>query len=413
MNLINRLIISLIYLNTAILLVPDRLKGLPIILLLILVLYRHFKLTKKPILLTKTYLISIGFFIIILFGVLYSSNFSYGLKKIETGLSLIVFPTIFFLISGDKIIINKKTIKTLKLTFIVSLMFFLILTFLYFYITEPFYTFKSTVIHYTNLVDIRINNYKIHPIYLSINIGIALVFTLSLLGEKEQKNKYIIVFLFLVLIAFMVILNKKGPIIFLVFLGVILLIKEKFNFKLILSTSLIFLIFLISIIFIPKYNNVNKFAELTNIGSLGKDDNSSTAIRLQIYECSIIKVFQYPFFGYGIGDVKNVLDDCYREKNKDLLKNNYNSHNQYLSILLSSGIIGFLAFAYYIFFVLKISNTTDSKVLFFLMVYFSLNMLTENILEREDGVIIISFLINFFLFSVKKKNISSMNNNYD
>ena len=47
------------------------------------------------------------------------------------------------------------------------------------------------------------------------------------------------------------------------------------------------------------------------------------------------------------------------------------------------------------------------------MVYFSLNMLTENILEREDGVIIISFLINFFLFSVKKKNISSMNNNYD
>ena len=406
MNLINRLIISLIYLNTAILLVPDRLKGLPIILLLILVLYRHFKLTKKPILLTKTYLISIGFFIIILLGVLYSSNFSYGLKKIESGLSLIIFPTIFFLISGDKIIINKKTIKTLKLTFIISLIFFLILTFLYFYITEPFYTFKSTLIHYTNLVDVRINNYKIHPIYLSINIGVAIVFIISLLGNKEQKNKYIIVFLLFLLIVFMAILNKKGPLISLVLLGLIFIVKKKFNYKLILSASLIFVFFFISVIFIPKYKNVNKFAELINIGSLEKDKNSSTAIRLQIYECSIKKVFQHPFFGYGIGDVKNILDDCYRQKNKYLLKKNYNSHNQYLSILLSSGVIGFLAFAYYIFFVLKIANKTDSQVLFFLMLFFCFNMLTENILEREDGVIIISFLTNFFLFSVQKRNVT-------
>jgi hypothetical protein len=31
-------------------------------------------------------------------------------------------------------------------------------------------------------------------------------------------------------------------------------------------------------------------------------------------------------------------------------------------------------------------------------------MLTENILEREDGVIVAAFFLNLFLFSINKKN---------
>jgi len=162
--------------------------------------------------------------------------------------------------------------------------------------------------------------------------------------------------------------------------------------------SIITIVLVSLIVFLPRYKNENKFYELLEIG---KDKNSSSGLRLQIYECSIQQIARSPLFGYGWGDIKTVLNDCFTEnKSLVLLKNNYNSHNQYLSILLSTGLLGFMAFMYYFFYIFRISNKRDSQLLFLLTLYFCLNMLTENILEREDGVIIIALLINIFLFSI-------------
>jgi O-antigen ligase len=147
---------------------------------------------------------------------------------------------------------------------------------------------------------------------------------------------------------------------------------------------------------VPRYNNENRFVELIDIRN---NKNSSTDVRLQIYECAIKQIGKSPIFGYGWGDIKTVLNECYAQnKSWILLQNNYNSHNQYLSILLSTGVIGFLAFLYYLFYIFRISNKSESLLLFFLILYFCFNMLTENILEREDGVIIFSFFINLFAF---------------
>ena len=407
----NKLLQIVICFNCAILLVPDQFKGLPIITLLLLVVFRYIKLKDKPILATKTYGISIAFFIILLLSLLYTNNLSYGIKNLETSLSLIAFPTIFYIISGDKKIIDKNLINTLKITFVFSVFFFLLTTFTYFYITEPFYTFKSTLVHYTNLVDIRINYYKIHPIYLSIYIGIAIIFVLSLIEKSKKNKKKLFLAILLILILFIAILNKKGPIISLSIVGFLFLFKNKNNLKKIVSIVLISIVLISAIVFIPKHKNINRFKELLNINQIKNDNNSSTGIRLQIYNCALKQIAQSPLFGYGWGDVKTILNNCYNEKNKNLLNKNYNSHNQFLSILLSSGLIGFLAFTYYLFYLFKTSNNKESQVLFFLVLFFSLNMLTENILEREDGVIVISFLINFYLFSPidEHKYIKSLN----
>jgi O-antigen ligase len=402
-NLYNWLVCFLIYINSATILVPDKFKAWPIGLLLLTVIVRYFKLNGKPILETKKFLVSIGFFIVLVFSITYSSDISFAIRKLETGASLFIFPLIFYIVGADKVLFTEKTIQTLKLTFIFSLIFFLISTFSFFYFTEPFYTFKSTLVHYTNLVDIRIKHYEIHSIYLSIYIGVAIIFALSIIRNCKPSLRKILFFVLLLLIIFMAILNKKGPIISLGIVGFIVLIKNKFNYKRILYLSSISIILILFIIYVPKYNNVNKFSELWNVENFKSNNNSSTGIRIQIYQCAIKKIVQSPIYGYGWGDTKKVLNDCYSQKNENLLKRNYNSHNQFLSILLSVGVLGFLAFLYYLFYVLKISNKRKSQLLFLLTLYFCLNMLTENILEREDGVIIIALFISVFLFSPNKE----------
>ena len=396
------MLLFFIYLNSATILVPDKFKAWPIAILAFVIIVRYFKLKTKPTLEIKKLLISIGFFLILVLSTAYSSDIPHAFKKLETGSSLVVFPLLFYIIAGDRNIFSENNIRTLKLTFIISLVFFLISTFAYFYFTEPFFSFKNTLEHYTNLVDIRISKYRIHPIYLSIYIGIAIIFSLTLFKENKPKTKYFIFFALPILIAFTAILNKKGPIISLAVIGFFFLIKNKFNFKKIVYITPLFILLAGLIVFIPRYKNENKFEELLEIGN---NKNSSSGLRLQIYGCALQEIAKSPICGYGWGDAKTVLSNCYaRGTSGELLKNNYNSHNQYLSILLSIGILGFLAFVYYLFYIFKMSSQSNSQALFFLTLYFCLNMLTENILEREDGVIVIAFFLNLFLFRINKKD---------
>tara|TARA_R110002051_G_scaffold55482_2_gene103323 strand:- start:155 stop:1369 length:1215 start_codon:yes stop_codon:yes gene_type:complete len=400
MSLLNKLIINLIYLNAAILLLPDKLKPILIFLLFISVIFRYFKLKKKPVLQNRKYVASILFFIILVVSCFYSQDTFNAIKKVETSLSLIIFPTIFYFIAGDKEIINYKTLTIVKKVFIFSVLTFLLISFSYFFATEPYYTFKSTLVHYSNLVNIRVSMYLIHPIYLSIFVGVAIIFCLQIINESNSKKNRLFIISLLLLIVFMAILSKKGPILSFIPLGIFFLLKN--TNKKVYYLIPFFLILIVSIIYLPKYKGINNFVELNNLVNNQNEQNSSTGIRLQIYDCSIEQIIKSPVFGYGIGDASNVLNECYEKKNPILLEKNYNSHNQFLSIYLSTGIIGFVAFIYFLVFIIKVANKKDTQILFLLVLYFCFNMFTENILEREDGVILVSFLLSLYLFDNKQ-----------
>ena len=111
------------------------------------------------------------------------------------------------------------------------MLIFLIVSFTYFYLTEPFFTFKSTLIHYTNLVRIRLEAYQIHPIYLSIYIGVAIIFIVSILGQAKGRFRAFLYGILLILIAFTAMLDKKGPIISLGVIGLIIILKNKSQLK--------------------------------------------------------------------------------------------------------------------------------------------------------------------------------------
>ena len=107
--------------------------------------------------------------------------------------------------------------------------------------------------------------------------------------------------------------------------------------------------------------------------------------------------------GYGLGDVKNELKKCYEEN--ELFSNPneyYNSHNQYVSYYLTSGIFGLLTLVFFLFNLLYKGIKEHHGLLIGLVIFFAITMLFENILERQSGLTIFSFLMTSLYFYEKE-----------
>jgi O-antigen ligase len=152
-------------------------------------------------------------------------------------------------------------------------------------------------------------------------------------------------------------------------------------------------IVLVIILSIPRQNN--RFYELIDKQSFEKIDiNNSTNVRFHIFKASIQLIKESPVFGYSIGDVQDELDAKYSAMALNLPKSKFNSHNQYLFICLNSGLMGLLIFLFSIAYVFKTAVLKRDYFLLGILVFFLVAFLFENVLSRQSGVILFSFLIN-------------------
>ena len=114
-------------------------------------------------------------------------------------------------------------------------------------------------------------------------------------------------------------------------------------------------------------------------------------------------------FGIGFGKTQEKLREKYKEidipkKRGWFLERDFNSHNQYLDLLLSTGIVGlvfFLAFLFATIFLHK-HSVYSLNLLICLMVF----MLFENTFHRTFGVFIMAliFYLSIQPFLTKKLN---------
>ena len=187
---------------------------------------------------------------------------------------------------------------------------------------------------------------------------------------------------------------KKGPLIALIIvfsLFVVFQRKQKLLKPYLLAiTTLIFLT-----IVIPKTRD--RFVELLKIENLDKGEVTSTNIRYTIYDTAQELVIKSPLIGYGIGDYNQILQEKYTEDGNLLLaERKYNAHNQYFSLLLIGGVISLIIFLLYTGMNLVYAIRFNNQLLILLLVFYVIVMFTENILEREAGVIFFYILFEFF-----------------
>lgn len=151
-------------------------------------------------------------------------------------------------------------------------------------------------------------------------------------------------------------------------------------------------------------NHYNANSKHTNWNSLNS--------RLAFWHCAWDKIEQKPILGYGIGDAQNELYAAYEAKNFILaLKTNFNTHNQYLDLWLSAGLIGVVILLLWVTLTIWQAIKQKNYIVFLLFVIIGLALVTENMLTRNQGIFIISLIggaaFRGLWFGQKKSNLDT------
>jgi O-antigen ligase len=216
--------------------------------------------------------------------------------------------------------------------------------------------------------------------------------------ENTLKTKYpFIIFTSVnVLLLFMII--SKGVVLGL-FLSVF--IDLVMNFR--KSKIIIILLICIAICLLASNRRVKEVFEAEMYSEV--NENFSTSIRVGIYKCAVKVIGEEFILGYGIGDAQRALNICYSNHSNILLKNRYNSHNQYFDVLLKTGFLGLLIFFYFLYTNFRKAFKSENELIIYLLIFYCVLFLTENILVRQSGVILFFFLLSFLNLTSKTSSI--------
>lgn len=381
--------------------IPNKSKGLFIVIIFLISLNYFILDKKKETYLRLLFVNSILLFSYI-FSLLYTSDLSYAFRKLGPGISIIIFPLIFTIFLGSFNIKKKVIDQTLKLFSISTLLYMIIFIMYLYFVIQP----NNLKIDYLSVNYLRYFLREMpvigrHPIYASLYIGVSIIYLISQIYSSYKKNKIyfftiLIIFSFLAFSLFLI--SSKSAIIFLLVTAFAIgfnHFKSKLYKTIFITTFFISLV--VIIIFIPRVNSrFKELLESKTYSSENIDKHNSSQIRVAIWQIAFEKIKTAPLLGYGIGDVKSVLSEGYKEKSPALLENDYNSHNQYLGIWLGTGLIGLILFLYFLYFNNSLAFNSKDVLFLAIVIFFSLHFLTENILERQTGAILFFFLINLF-----------------
>ena len=169
-------------------------------------------------------------------------------------------------------------------------------------------------------------------------------------------------------------------------------------------SKIIFVSVLLSVVFLTFVipSSKKRIDEIYNTKLILPNKNQKSEevnFRYGIYHCASLILKDNWITGVGPGNVQKDLNSCYSDytyKNyDDYSKIDYNSHNQYLDILLKYGIFGLVLFFVFLFW--GIANTNLSYRIFLFLIVMA--MLTENILDRQVGIIFFTFFNSLFFIN--------------
>jgi hypothetical protein len=130
----------------------------------------------------------------------------------------------------------------------------------------------------------------------------------------------------------------------------------------------------------------------------GKFVGHSLFQRFELWKTSWSIIQSNWLFGVGTGDVPDVFHQTLKDENSPLQDTKLRSHNQYLSLFIAFGVVGFLLCLFsFIYPFVKSKLIFDYFCTIFLIV-FLMSMLTEDTIESQDGVTFYAFFAALYLF---------------
>ena len=348
-----------------------------------------------------------GYYLWQLVGLIYSDNIANGVNIFFSRLSLFIFP-LALVIPGKKIETKGKIL--LKL-FAGSTLFFIICCFL-----NAFY--KSIVFQNGQLL---FNphpsegywmsyfygsyfSFNQHPSYLAMYATLSVFIAFESWSDKSIKTRQRILWLvtgIFLLFSIYFLSSRAG------FLALVILLPFYFFYKLkkvfkgiiIILSVLVFLLASITIL----RTNERIGIVLNQISDGTFKEKASHDSRILIWGSSFQIIRNNFILGVGTGDVRDELMKEYKIiGDEDLIKSQYNAHNQFIEIFLENGIIGLILFLTIIGTMIYIAITDKNLLYGVFIIMMVVFFMFETILYRLAGVAFFS-LFSFLLLFIPEK----------
>ena len=119
--------------------------------------------------------------------------------------------------------------------------------------------------------------------------------------------------------------------------------------------------------------------------------------RFEAWKISLLAIGEHPWFGIGTGDVKDTFLQKLETEQSPIQGILVRSHNQYLSFGIAFGIVGLAIILFSLVYPPFAAGKRNILYHLFLLI-FLISMLTDDPLERQDGVCLFAVFNSLFLF---------------
>ncbi|HNS13262.1 MAG TPA: O-antigen ligase family protein [Bacteroidia bacterium] len=338
-----------------------------------------------------------------------------ALFVLETSLSLFAFPLAFFL---SPLRIRKEQLDRVNLLFCLATIF----TILFAQVKAAFTFSKligndkswhnvSDMLHdptfpfqFRTLFEEYVN---MHPTYAGIFLGITILLLLDRFFKGFDENRFgkgvnLLILFAIVLSVFMQgMLASRTPILAtLLCAGLLFFIHQRRKRTAIMVLVLMFILSLIMIWKVPYFSSRFKEISVSNTKIAEGDQDNSVNIRAGIFHCSSKIIKENWLFGVGPGNIRTELNNCYTSISKeDYIKNNYNTHNQFMDFWAGLGILGPISLLLILIYISYKSVRQKNPLVLCIALFFLISMQTENVLNRQNGIVVFAYFISLYFFT--------------
>ncbi len=340
---------------------------------------------------------------------IYSVDMQQAYKDFGKQLAILLFPFIFS--------VTSLNIENYKLRLLKAFVATCVLTNLYLYI-DAFRIILYNKLPFTFILNPAFTNHnfsspiELHATYFSMYIALALMVLLYLFIKSSKISHRIfhgacIVVLLLSLIQ----LSSRAVII-----ATLLIINLGLPFFLLQKTvrrNFIICSLILSALAILSVTAIDSFKKrfVTEL----KQDLQKPENGFQIFESRASRwkiawqlIGHSPVIGYGSGSEGKILKEKYYQNRMYVsYLNELNAHNEYLSIMLKSGVIGLIVYLYLL--TTGFINSFRKNDFFFasFLTIIIVVSVSENILDTNKGIFFFSFFFSFFAWPISKYKLIS------
>jgi len=357
------------------------------------------KSSAKPLFTWRTLVLQSVFWVTLI-GTLYTINLQQSLAEWELDLPVLLIPLIFCF--------NPLDLKKYRHNFLVIFSLGCTVTIGYLYL-DALITIRHYHLPWSSILSPAFTNHNfsqpidMHATFLSLQIAIALIYMLSRLVGERLRTSSILFYLFCssVLTAGIIQLSSKS-----VFAALFLVINFAIPWFLLHGKiRLLYLLTTIGLSCVILAGIFNSRALRDRYLVELREDLSPTFAgqtvepRLERWKISFNLIKKSPVIGYGTGSEIQLLQERYfAKKFYSSYLHRLNSHNQYLSFLIKTGIWGLSIYIVTLVYGFKQAIKKRDVVFFSFMILIAVVSLSENVLDADKGVIFYSTFLSYFVF---------------